>query len=306
MKKILVVLTSLLVIAFAAVYLFIPGKVKIYESVPVKATVAGVSRLLSNDATWHEWWPGEPTFDFNGKSYRINGHIFNAFGITIINEKDSLDSRMNLIISDDVSMSIDWSLDLTTGTNPFRRFSQYQKAKEIRKDLNTVLMSLKKFAEVPENIYGIVVNKTIVQDSVLISTRRSFDHRPNVQEIDFMIQKLKTYIEQNKAVEKNFPMLNVMMTDGSNYQAMVAIPVDRELPGTEAFAPKFLLKNGNILETQIQGGPHTIEKAFTQLENYKADHKYTSPAIPFQLLLTDRVKETDTTKWITKLYYPIF
>jgi hypothetical protein len=294
------------VLAFAAVYLFIPGKIKIYVTVPVKAAMTGVSRLLSNDSNWHEWWPGEGTFDLNGKFYIINGHIFNAFDVMIIKEKDSLDSRMNLVLFGDDSMSVDWSLELTTSRNPLRRLLQYKKAKEIRKDLNTILISLKKFAEIPENIYGIVVKKTIVQDSVLISTRRSFDHKPAVQEIGAMIQRLKAYIMQHKALEKNFPMLNVMTIDSSDYEAMVAIPVDRELPATGEFAPKVLLKNGNILEAQIQGGPLTIEKAFNELENYRSDHNYTSPAIPFQLLVTDRSKEPDTTKWITKLYYPIF
>ena len=306
MKKLLFGIVLTIVFLMALIYVFIPGKIKIHAFVPVKATMTGVSRLLSNDSTWHDWWPGEQTFDSNGKSYILNGHIFNAFDVIIIKEKDSLDSRINLVLFDEDSMSVDWSLELATSTNPFRRFSQYKKAKEIRKDLNTILLSLKKFAEVPQNIYGIVVKRTIVQDSVLISTRRSFDHKPGVLEIDAMIQKLKAYIAQNEALEKNFPMLNIMMIDSSDYQAMVAIPVDRELPATKEFAPKVLLKGGNILEAQIHGGQHTIEKAITELENYRDDHKYTSPAIPFQLLVTDRAKEPDTTKWTTKLYYPIF
>ncbi|HEX6845912.1 MAG TPA: hypothetical protein VF144_02985 [Chitinophagaceae bacterium] len=306
MKKVIFGLGLIIVFLVVSIYLFIPAKIKIYESVPVKGTVAGVSRLLSNDSSWHEWWPEEPTFHYDGRSYLINGHFFNAFDLSVIEEKDSLDTRMNLVPYGDDSMSVDWSLELFTGTNPFKRFSQYKRAKEIKKDLHTILISLKKFAEVPENIYGIVVRKTIVQDSVLISTRRSFDHKPGPQEIDVMIQKLKDYIKKNAAVEKNFPMLNVSVIDSADYQAMVAIPVDRELPATEEFAPKFLLKNGNILEVQIQGGLYTIEKAFTELENYRDDYKHTSPAIPYQLLVTDRLKEPDTTKWITKLYYPIF
>ena len=100
-------------------------------------------------------------------------------------------------------------------------------------------------------------------------------------------------------------MLNVMKTDNS-YVAMTAIPVDRELPATNEFASKFMLKGGNILEAEIKGGPFTIERSFNELENYRADHKYTSPAIPFQSLVTDRAREKDTAKWITKLYYPVF
>ena len=101
-------------------------------------------------------------------------------------------------------------------------------------------------------------------------------------------------------------MLNVLKFDNSHFEVMTAIPVDKALPETSEFAPKFLLKGGHILEAQIQGGPYTIENSLKEFENYRADYKFTSPAIPYQLLVTDRVKETDTTKWITRLYYPVF
>jgi hypothetical protein len=136
--------------------------------------------------------------------------------------------------------------------------------------------------------------------------RRSFEHYPKVQEIDAMIQDLRKYIIQNNAIEKNSPMLNVLKFDSSHFEAMSAIPVDKALPRTTEFSPKFLLKGGNILEAQVQGGPYTIETSLQEIENYRSDYKYNSPAIPYQLLVTDRLKETDTTKWITKLYYPVF
>ena len=87
---------------------------------------------------------------------------------------------------------------------------------------------------------------------------------------------------------------------------MTAIPVDRELPLTKEFAPKFLLKRGNILETEVRGGPYKIETGLNELENYKNDYKFTSPASPYQLLVTDRLKEQDTAKWVTRLYYPVY
>ena len=105
-----------------------------------------------------------------------------------------------------------------------------------------------------------------------------------------MIQKLRKYIAENNAVERNFPMLNIISPDSSPYQVMIAIAVDRELPLTKEFAPKFLLKGGNILETEVTGGPYAIKSAFKELENYRSDLKYDSPAIPYQLLVTDRMK----------------
>jgi len=212
---------------------------------------------------------------------------------------------MELVLINNDSMTLIWTAEKETSINPFTRFSVYRDTKRIQENLNTLLAHIKTFIEKPENVYGFFIHKTMVSDSVLISTRRSFDHDPGPKEIDAMIQSLKKYISDNGAREQNYPMLNVMKLDSADYEVMTAIPVDRTLPDTKEFAAKYMLKKGNILESEIRGGPYTIKTAIDQLEIYRADHQYTSPAIPYQLLVTDRAKETDTSKWITKLYYPV-
>jgi hypothetical protein len=41
------------------------------------------------------------------------------------------------------------------------------------------------------------------------------------------------------------------------------------------------------------------------MKAYMKDFKLTSPAMPFELLVTNRANEPDTSKWVTKIYYPI-
>jgi len=306
MKKILISLVLLLMLAFAAVYLFIPGKIKIVETISLNAALTGVSRSLVDETNWKKWWPGETLFNYNKQTHSIRSKISSVYGIDIYSGKDTINSQLELIAVKNDTMTISWHAEQVTSNNPFTRFSQYREAKVTEKNMKVILQSMKAFLEKTQNIYGFEIKKTLVPDSVLISVRRSFDHYPNVREIDSMIQDLKKYIVHNKAFEKNSPMLNVLKLDSSHYEAMSAIPVDRALPQTPEFAPKFLLKGGNILEAQVQGGPHTIENGLQEIENYRSDYGYTSPAIPYQLLVTDRLKETDTTKWITKLYYPVF
>jgi hypothetical protein len=62
---------------------------------------------------------------------------------------------------------------------------------------------------------------------------------------------------------------------------------------------------GKILVAEVKGGEQRVREAAANLQNYVDDYKLKSPAIPFESLVTDRTKETDTSKWITKLYYPI-
>ncbi len=306
MKKVLIGLVLSIAFLLAAVYLFIPRKIKIEAAVPLNAPLPGVFRTLINDSNWKKWWPGETPFAYNKQTYSIKGKLFNVFDIDIYSYKDTINTRMELVLLNANTMTILWNAEQVSSNDPFKRFIGHRHAKQTEKNMNAILQSLKTFLQKKENIYEVDIKETLVKDSVLISTRRQFDHYPNVQEVDSMIQSLKKYISQNNAIEKNSPMLNVFELGNSRYEAMTAIPVDKALQKTNEFAPKFLLKGGNILEAEIQGGIHTIEKGLKELENYRADYKYNSPAIPYQLLVTDRTKEPDTTKWITRLYYPVF
>jgi hypothetical protein len=59
-----------------------------------------------------------------------------------------------------------------------------------------------------------------------------------------------------------------------------------------------------FLKTEVVGGPFTIESAHTAIEKYMNDRFLSAPAIPFELLITDRRQEPDTTKWKTTIFHP--
>ena len=63
---------------------------------------------------------------------------------------------------------------------------------------------------------------------------------------------------------------------------------------------------GNVIKAEIIGGIHTVNKGEDELFNYLNDYNRSSPAIPFQELVTNRIEEKDSLKWITNLYYPVF
>jgi len=306
MKRLLIGVVLVLAGMLAATYLFIPGRLKIVATTTLHAALPGVSRSLYDNNNWKNFWPAKTPFTLDDREYLIKEKFFDAFTIDIVSDKDTLSSIINLLLIRTDSINVDWSSEQITSSNPFKRFVQYRQAMATEKNMQKILNAMKEFMEQTKNIYGFDINRTIVTDSALISTRRLLDHQPTVKDIDDMIQSLKKYIIENNAVEQNFPMLNVLRIDSSRFEVMTAIPVDRQLPLTNDFAPKFLLKGGNILEGEIKGGPNRIETALKEFENYRLDYKLLSPAKPYQLLMTDRLKEPDTTKWITRLYFPVF
>ena len=100
-------------------------------------------------------------------------------------------------------------------------------------------------------------------------------------------------------------MLNVHREGAERYETMVAVPTESDVPTTEKFKIKKMVL-GNILVSQVTGGEDRVKEGEKQLANYVEDYQKISPAIPFQSLVTERISEPDSTKWITRLYYPIF
>jgi len=140
---------------------------------------------------------------------------------------------------------------------------------------------------------------------ILLAYRFNTTGRPSVGEVYDVVDKLRNYIKSNGAAEKYYPMMNTRQSDSSQYETMVAISIDKIIPASkDFFISRMVPMKDRFLETDIIGGPWKIQGAHGAIEKYMDDHSLSSPARPFEIMVTDRSKETDTSKWITKLFYP--
>jgi hypothetical protein len=121
-----------------------------------------------------------------------------------------------------------------------------------------------------------------------------------------MIEKVNQHIQQQNGKQTNSPMLNVRVQSDSSYEVMVAVPVDRALPEKGNIFLKRMLFGGTLLEAEINGGIHKINQGFSDFRNFVMDYGKTPAAIPYEMLITDRSREPDTSKWVTKLFYPVY
>ena len=168
-----------------------------------------------------------------------------------------------------------------------------------------LLQQLISFAEDRKNIYGVDITDGRIPDSLFISTRKTFDHHPSEAEIYELIDQLVVYANANNAKQVNPPMMHVEQLDSSHFEIMVALPIDKVINNEGNFLFKQMVK-GNTLIAEVRGGRATINNGLKALEQFKSDYQFTSPAISFELMITDRRAERDTAKWVTRLYYPIF
>lgn len=308
MKKWLIAALILLLL-LSAVYIFIPSTITITTSAKIKCTAAGARRVLASENKWMQWWPAGQTntkaFAYQGAAYKLNNYYFNNFEIFITENNEKFASSLNILPLNADSVYLDWQCRLSAGLNPFMRIKKYRQSQEIENNMAGVLQHLQLFLSKKENIYNMVIEQQQVKDTILMSTKKIFAHYPSTVEIYQMLNEVKACINQKGGKETGYPMLHVQPLKGTQFQTMVAIPVDKILTDTNNIVFKRMVP-GKILVTQAKGGDSNINQTFAMLQHYVDDYNLQSPAIPFQSLITNRQLETDTSKWITKLYYPIF
>jgi len=313
MKKILFAILITVLLIIAGIYIFIPKKLKVSSAISYTANAEAIFRFLAADSNWKKWWPGEISndnnakkiFTYSGYDFHINKILYQAYELILSGKQENDTALMKIILLSKDSTRIEFTTEINAGTNPFKRITGYFKARSITKIFDTIIDSLVSYTKDVKNIYGFNIHNEKVQMEYLLSANTQLTHYPSTEEVYSMIGKIRAYLKPTDAKEEFSPMLNIETKDSLHYFVRVGVPIDKKLPGTDSITLKQMLRNGNILVAEVTGGRNTIEYALKQIEKYISDHQRTIVAIPFQSLETDRLKVTDSTKWITKIYYPV-
>jgi len=316
MKKMFIVLIAV-VLAFLSIYLFIPSKINFGKVVYINTNINIANRFIADEKQWNKWWPADiengsdsgliktkMQFEHKNYLYTITRKAPEGFTINVEKDHDHVTSFLQIISVSPDSVVLTWKSNLPHSINPLRKISNYLLARKMKKNMTEIVQSAKSFLESKEKVYGLRIIQEKVKDTLLISTKYSSGNYPSMETIYNLIKSIKEFISLNGADETNYPMLNINRQD-SVFATMIAIPINKLIPENERFVIKKMIP-GKILVTEVKGGIHAIEDAFIRVTNYMDDYHLAAPAIHFQSLVTDRSKEQDTSKWLTKIYFPIY
>jgi hypothetical protein len=310
MKKWLFAFFGLIILFIAATYIFIPAKIELTESVLVDANPKGTNRCLANEYNWQKLMGSDATiqknsFVYDGINFKIEKNLYEGIPVTVTGNNLSTVSILDCLPAGYDSTAIAWRATVETGMNPISKVQQYFKALQLENAMSSLLLKMKSFTEKESNVYGIEIELKQVTDTFLVATKAYLNSYPSDTAIYEMIKTLQKYINAKNLKAVNPPMLNVRATENSPYETMVAIPIDKAIDDDGKILFKRMVP-GKILITKVKAGKQTIKNTFDIVEQYVQDHGYLAPAISFESLLTDRLKETDTTQWVTKVCYPIY
>lgn len=308
-KRIFLAFLVIITLSIVAVFVLIPAQVNITRSVTIHCTKNGANKILGTSVRWQEWWPAE-----DGKNFEFNDIVYapilpakTSYNIFVYKGTDTFKTTLNILTADKDSVLFLWNATANNQNNPLKRFTQYQTAKTLANDMDSLLKKLKVHLEESKNVYGIHIDYGRVKDTLLISTKRITTHTPNTEEIYALINKLNNAITINGAKATNYPMLNITNPDDSeHFLVQVAIPINKIIKETNDITIKRMVAGNILITNEITGGNYTVKKAFEKVNAYVADFNRIVPAIPFQSLITNRMEQPDTSKWITKIYCPVY
>lgn len=311
MKKILLVVLAVLVSCLLGIYIFIPSQFKITVHAMARCIPKNIAECLRDEASWKQWWPNSASrgnyksFTYGRYQYKLMEPLTDGAEIQVNRNERDFKSRILVLPSGKDSSAVEWQVLLTSGYNPIQRVFQRFEARQIKNNIHNVLHALTNFADKTENMYGFHIKRTTFTDTILATTKFSSNSYPTTEAIYKNIEQLRKKIRQEGAQEKESPMLNVRQNDSNHFETMIAICINKEIRNSRnVFVSRMIPMKDRFLKTEVLGGPGSIRKAHNAIEVYMRDRFLSAPAIPFEILITDRSREPDTAKWKTTIFHP--
>ncbi|HEV7330612.1 MAG TPA: hypothetical protein VGN63_06180 [Flavisolibacter sp.] len=305
MKKLIWIVPAILLLLLTAVVFLLPSQPVVYRKISLHASQDGIVKLLTQKNKWQQWWPiTQKGVIYDSANFSYQQQLLKSAIMHLPFQDSNLLAQMNTVMYSADSAGVIFQMALPASSNPLQKITNYFESRKLAGTAETILQNLKSFAEKEENIYGFSVRQERVKDTALVATRFETTGYPDPARLYDAVEELRRYIASQGAKETGSPMVHSEAGQNGQHQVMVALPVDSVLQGNGTIQPKRMIP-GKILVTEVKGGPHTVQKAMQDFEQYVIDHRRTSPAIPYESLITNRLQEPDTSKWITRLSFPV-
>lgn len=299
MRKIAVLLSTIVALSLLAVYLLVPKLLIIKGNQVVNQSAPSVIRGMMQVDKWSEWLPKETQLKVTSSMVATIQTELSLDQINIPVEFSILDDTSNnAIIGFETSMgNSNWS--------PIARVQNYLFAKKIQAQLDLILSAAGNYYNSVKGVYGFDIVETKVKDSSLITIDQTLNDTPSLIQIYQLVNQLSAYINTQKGKENGDPMVNITRINQNEVYLQVAIPLEKDIPVKDAFIIKKMIL-GNLLSVKIQGDQSKVNQAFEATKQYINDKQKTSPAIPFVIYNTNRLLEKDSNRWVSTINYPIF
>ncbi len=269
----------------------------------------GISRIIVNKKYWENWWPGtvqnDSTLVFENTELHIDMLLLNGFKAKALNTNIPTSLDLQAIATYNAETALTLNIEFKLSNNPFIKLYQYVLYRTEQKKYEQLFKNLTLSFSNVKRVYGFDIQMGKVPNAYYVSVKTYLDHYPTTEEVYASIDEVKNFIRSKNSKVMNEPIFNVFKEGEKQYLLMVAVASDREIPSEGKFLQKNMML-GNIVVAGVQGGYYAINKCKEAVQFYVSDFRKVSPAIAFERLVTNRLQEKDSSKWITTINYPVF
>ena len=299
MRKIVLLLSTILVLSLVAIFLLVPKLLIIKGTQAVSQSAPSVIRGMMQTNKWSEWLPKETQLKVASRMVATIQTELTLDAVKVPVEFSIIDDTSNnAIIGFETSMeNTNWSL--------IARVQNYLFAKKIQGQLDLILSAAGNYYNTVKGVYGFDIQETNVQDSSLIALDQVLADTPSLVQVYEMIAQLEQHIASQNGKVKNDPMVNITRIDEDEVFTQVAIPIEKDIQVKPPFSLKKMVL-GKLLSVSVTGDAATVNNALLATKQYLGDKQKTSPAIPYVIYNTNRMKEPDAQKWKSTINYPVF
>ena len=314
MWKTLLISGVLILLFLVGIYLFIPATIHIQRSIRFSSSDINLTKYLRSSTGWGKWWPYEnfdrkreenTEFCYQSFCYQVIKMTNTGAEIQLINKSFKSNTKLIYIPISIDSIEVSWQTSLPSDFSLVKRIINYQKALKITKNFDDILTRIKAFYDDEKLVYGLDIKGDIVRHKLLLTKEKTSAKYPDMNYVYNIIADLRKNISRYDAREMASPMLSIYKPYKKDYVITVAIPIDKEIPLAQSTSISKMV-DGRLLLTEVKGGPITVENKLSSFHQYVKDKRLISPAMPYEMMITDRIEVSDTSQWITQIYYPVF
>lgn len=299
MRNIILSISAILILNFAAVYILIPSQILIKGQQMVYQPSTSVNRGMMQTEKWSAWMPKDIQIT-------VLGSLVATIQAELTIDQLQVPVLFSIMDGKDKSAIISFETSMDNSQwSPIARVQYYIFSKKIQYKLDRVIEAAGAYYNYSKGIYGFDIVETRVKDSSLVAIDQTLKDTPSIVQIYQMVDQLEQEISAQNGKAKGAPMVNITRMDKDAVYTQVAIPLERDITVHAGFTIKKMVL-GNLLSVDVQGDQAKVHQAFEATKQYIIDKQKSSPAIPFVIYNTNRLLEKDPSRWKSTINYPIY
>ena len=321
-----------LVALFLIIPLFLPGTFHMERSIVIEKPVDMVFQTavdMNQRAKWDPWIEMEPNVEMNvtmtpeiiGSGYSWKGEIIGEGKITIREfvPNELIKSEIEFISPRSSKSDVTWNFqkvdDGTKITWAFEGSLSYPMEKWMGLFMEKMMSTpfekgLTNFKSLVESLPVLTgrtgeIKEETFDGLMALTIKEECSKDKLTSKMIEMYSALMKYLKTNDQEIAGFPfsIYHESETEG-NTILECGLPIDKEIEGEGNIMFKKLPET-KVLVASHFGHFNSVEKTYKALREYISENGIEVTGAPWEIYLTDPMKEPDQSKWETKIFFPI-